>query len=442
VFGLVEAIMKGSHLLIGIADPVTPRIYTSETERKDPAWWVAQEQLCLGGGGDFPDEHRNGAAERLRGTSTSMLMYEALGINDAVLKAMADEVNFYDSHVGCPRTHLASLIKMAFVNFPGQDDVLFLWAAKLIGSVYDMKTKGLQPPRNELPFADFASKLMNLKSSFEEAEAREGLLKLIGRESNSPSSLIFSVRTIYEALWRTSQGTTLRDKIRNIGDDVMRMIAILYKDQINYHAFRDQADSQDFEGWFWIPVNCGSGRIERMKAAFAETDNPQAHNALRSYGAMLSIVKNTKGNATILGNQKLAGERGIMRAMDEGMQNFIAMNRWCDLPLGAEKSVTWDILKCRGKSPVEKRWYLADQDWLAGYNGTWYHKSEITGLPLRKNEKRVSLQENAEAAFDPNRVDAWKRNNHVPDNSWFRPLASLDEMLQPKGLDLDRAFRK
>ena len=128
--------------------------------------------------------------------------------------------------------------------------------------------------------------------------------------------------------------------------------------------------------------------------------------------------------------------------MDRGIKSLIQMNRFCDLPENDRQTAVWEMLGCRGDCPYEKKWYLAGSDdptadkWLAGYNGTQYHDSTPTLLTLPE------LRHNAQNACDPDRVASWCKYKKVPMNSWFRPLATLDELTKPAALDLDRAFRK
>lgn len=447
-----HAITYGSDRLIGIK--TSDRIFRARNEKHPPEWWAAQKKLCLGGGGDFTDEHRNGSAERFRGTSASMLMYQRIGVIDPIFQAMAEEVNWFDSHVGCPRSHLANLLKIAKANMPGGDRLWYDWSMRIFRALYRRMKDNLQPARSELPFGAYIERQITAQSSFDDASALGGVIKLVDQENDSVHPLIFSARHIYEALWRTRPGSAA-EKSAGIVDDMRFLVSLLYKDQQNFHSYRAIASSEDFDGWFEINIDCGeSDRGGRdfavAKAAMVQTDNPQAHNALRSLGAHLSIVKNSKGHVTILGNKKIAGEQRILRVMHEGIQNLIAFNRFCDLPPGARKSVTWEILSCFGNSPVDKHWYLAgesnpalDDIWLAGYCGTIYH-DEVpkTSLPLWRSPKGCpSLQENAECAFSQASVEAWKVRHRVPVNAWFKPLVSLESWLKPVTLDLDRAFK-
>jgi hypothetical protein len=374
-------------------------------------------------------------------------MYEGLGLNDSVLQRMTEEINHLDRHADCPRTHFATVLKMAKVYMPGADNITYKYSIRFINAVHANLEQKPRAPRNELPLFGFAKRLIDSKSSFEDSTARESMLDMLDEESRTDRTLVFSLRSIYEALWRTNGATSFADKARAIDDEVLWLLNLIYKNQIDFHGFRATAKSQNFTGWYKIPVFTGSGTVW-VDAAFAQTDNPQAHNALRSLGAVLSIIMTGKGNVTILGNHRIAGRLGILDVMDEGVCDLIAMNRYCDLPAGAEKSVTWPILRCRGNTPVDKHWYLGGSDdpkedkWLSGYNGTWFHDVPITGIPLAKNANRMSLQQNSEMAFDPREVARWKEICRVPDSSWFNPITNLDNWLKPAGLDLNKAFRQ
>jgi hypothetical protein len=419
-----------------------PRLFMGRVEKHDPAWWRAQEMICLGGGGDWSDEHRDGGAERLRGTSASKLTLESLYITDPVVVSMAEEVNHFDSHVGCPKSHLASIIKMAKIKMPGSDLLNYKTFLRIIEAIFVKMKKNLSPTKREPTFGDFVMRMMQNKSSYEDDEALTGLVKLVEEESTSGNPLIFSARHVFESLWRTAPGETMEEKLKaelmrgkTLLDMMLFLVDVLYWDQIHFHSYRREAGLNDFEGWFGIDVWDGS-KVQRIKAAAVQTDNPQAHNALRSLGACLSIVKTNKGNVTILGNIKQAAQLKILRAMDEGVQNLIAMNRYMDLPIGERQSVVWSTLQARGNSPADDKWYLAGDDeedseyWLAGYNGTVNHQTDPTTVT------RPKLRFNAEHAFDSKKVKVWKQKNGVPQNDWIQRI-DLSSWLKPTSVESD-----
>lgn len=404
---LFDARKAGENQIIGIK--TAPIIFSGNVDKMTPAEWAAKKQLCLGGGGDFTDEHESNSleSERLRGTSAARLMDEALEIKDPVLLATTDEINYFDSNVGCPRTHLASLLKMAKVNMPGSDAIHLKWTMRLMEAVYEKLKKDLRPARNEMLFVEFVEGMLKHKAALDDSEALAGLRKLVAKEGECSDPLIFSAQSMFEALWRTASGSSVAEKTSAIEDDVMHMVSLLYKDQVNLHGFVKIASSTEYaENWFRIPVRTPQG-VVMVRAACAQSDNPQAHSALRRLGAMLSIVKTSKGNVTMLGNIKEAQKRNLMEYLDAGMSNLAAMNRYCDLPVADRKSARFELLKCRAKCPGDKYWYLASKNWLACYNGTQYHDSMPTRLLLKY------IRQNAESAFDPKIVNQWKAKHSV-----------------------------
>ena len=418
---------EGKGRIIGLED--AERLFPSKVEKRTPAWWREQRQVCLGNGGDFSDEHRNGAAERIRGTSACKIMAERLQITNPVILKMVEEVNYFDSHIGCPKTHLASIIKMVKLFQAGSDSPNYKRFIRFINAIRETMEKDLPPTKREKPLKDFAAHLMSRKSSYDNEAARQGLIELIEKESDATEPFVFSLRHLYESLWRTSPGDTLAQKVKEIGDEMLWLLSVLYWDQINFHTFLSIAQSKDFEGVFWVNVWDGQ-RTVKIKACFAQTDNPQAHNAMRSAGACLTIVKTSSGNVTVLGNIKQAQERKIITAMDIGIQNLVAMNRFLDMPPAEQTSAYWELLKSRGNSPKDDKWYLGDQDWLAIYNGTQNHASSSTDISAKR------LRANAQVAFDPKAVEEWKQVNGVP-QSWLKPVLNMESWLKPVSLESD-----
>lgn len=401
-----------------------------------PDQWAASNRIYLGGGGDETDEHRSGQTERLAGWSASRLMARKLALNGQIERIVA-EVNRFDSRAGCPKSHLASLVKMIRANMPGAEQIGFRWGQRIIGSVHDMIAADLRKPaRNEPAFDEFMGQLIESRGDdFNDESAAKGLKAIIDGESYSTEPLVFSLRSVFEALWRTAQGTAA-EKAAAVREDMLFTLQVLYRDQMNFHAFRRLASSKDFEDWFCVDVWNGR-QIVKVRAAAVSSDNPQAHNALRSLGAGLSIVRSGTGNVTVLGNVALAEKMGILEAMDAGIRNVAAMNRYCDMPPEAREVAVWEVMSCRGRCPYDGHWYLAEKDWLSCYNGTQNHAVPPTRLALK------SIRKNAEQAFHPESVKRWKRTAAVPSDEWFRSVADLDVSAWAKPISMeDQLFPK
>jgi len=86
----------------------------------------------------------------------------------------------------------------------------------------------------------------------------------------------------------------------------------------------------------------------------------------------------------------------------------------------------WSILRSRGHCPGDEHWYLADEGWLALFNGTHNHQCPPTTLSL------VQLRKNATNAFNPMHVNGWKNFMRVPKVDTTMELGLAEQ----KGLSL------
>ena len=381
--------------------------FTSEVKRQSLAQWIASKTLSLGAGGDI-DEHLSGEAARIEGKSACVLMAEQLTLQGNPIWDMVREVNRFDGTIGCPKSHLASLLKATKVSMGDNfDQAALRWSMKIMTAVYAKLAGNLGPSKNEKPFVQFATTVIK-KNSFSDPDAVAGLKRLIEVEGKHNNG-IFSLRHVYECLWRTADSDDAR---ADVGEHILFAIRILYQDQTKYHTFTRYLKSLNERArkdvWFTVDVRSGSD-LTVVNAAIVRTDNPQAHTVLRSMGAVISIVMNDGGNVTIQGDKRYPKSEWLRQALDTGVTQLCAMNRYADMTPDARKRAVWPVLQSRGNCPGDAYWYLAEEGWLAMFNGTHNHKTPPTKLAL------VQLRRNATNAFDPTHVEGWKDFMRVPE---------------------------
>lgn len=416
--------------------------FSKKVVPKSPAQWAAEETLCIGGGGDILDEHRNGDIARLEGASASSLMMDLLGITDRALAAMAVEVTYFDNERRCPKAHLASLIKMIGNNLSAIDErKLVLLTSKVYAAVHARITGCLAKAPDELPFRHIVTQILRQritdKGLYADKDARRGLINTLRKANFANRAWLFGLRYVYESLWRSAYAAqppeahpTAQMKRRGeIERDLSFFLDILYRDQVNYHhclrefgvvVMERDADKRIAEGKkprkfrilrdairFDIPIR-KNGSIRTIAGAIVESDNPQAHNALRSCGAIISIVRNSAGNVSVQGNQDTAERDGIMEILDEGIRSLGAMCRHGDTPQELRNKIDWAKFCMRGKCPEEPYWYIDAKGRLALYNSTDNHYAPPTKLSL------MEIVAFAKQAFDPELVEQWKRDRRVP----------------------------
>ncbi len=410
-FALYMALKYGKHIFQGIE--TATRDYASHA-KKPLEQIMADQELWIGCGGDI-DEHCNGKTSRLPNTSASRIMAKRINIlHDPNIVSMVKEVTYFDNNIGCPKHHLGSLIKMFKMNRPGGERVAMRWALRIIQAIHVRLTRYPLPDSHEIPLGDFMEGLLK-HACFEDSDAATGLRKLLEKEFVNEDPLVFGLQSIYQSLWRSSTFTHIPERRQDVMDEMEHILSLLYIDQVKFHSFRRIVKSPEFDGKFRLEVENSEGSITEVKAVATvdQADNPQAHNAMRSDQAMITVIKGSRGQVSILGNIKLAKERGLLASLDEGLNSLVAMLRFIDLPAADRKTVNWDVLRCRGNCPGDPHWYLGDQNWLALFNGTQNHDAQPTRLTL-KEIRAVMLQ-----AFVPEYVEQWKKDHQVPDNKCY-----------------------
>ncbi len=417
-FAFLMALEDGQDVFRGIQ---TAKVsFVTGLQKKSSQQWALEKKLCIGGGGDI-DEHKNGKEARQKDMSATMLMAQALAITDPVTLAVVKEVNEFDSRIGCPKAHLASIIKMVQVNLQGSDRTAWNWSLKILRSVRHKLQGNLERQEGETPFMKFMTQLIDRQSAFDDPEAKKGLVRIMEDEDGKNAHLLLGLKHVYESLWRTTDST---EKCEEIGEDLLFALRILHKDQVNFHSFRREIKAlvgraRD-DVWFRVVV--GDKFHENVvPAAIVCSDNPQAHNALRTLGAVITMVMNSRGNVTVQGNQRYAGDQWFKDALDQGITELCAMNRFCDMVPENRKSSSWSVLQVRGDCPNDPHWHLADKGWLSLYNGT----NNYAGVPVTKLS-RSELRVNAMAAFDPPRLREWRKRMNVPKIDWALRFSPVD----------------
>ena len=412
-FALYMALKYGKHIFQGIE--TATRDYASHA-KKPLEQIMADQELWIGCGGDI-DEHCNGKTSRLPNTSASRIMAKRINIlHDPNIVSMVKEVTHFDNNIGCPKHHLGSLVKMFKMNRPGGERVAMRWCLRIIQAVHVRLSRNLFARSDEPSFCDFVRELLT-KTSFSDPQAEDGLRALLEKEILNTDPLIFGLQSIYASLWRGSSIMDLSKRYRDVTEDMQHILTLLYLDQVNFHSFRRVVKSSEFEGYFRLDVGGVNGSIVQVKAGATidQADNPQAHNAMRSDQCMITAIKGSRGNVSILGNLKEAEKRGLMPVLNEGLSSLVAMLRFLDLPIADRKTVNWEVLRCRGNCPGEPCWYLSDANHLSLFNGTQNHDAPRTKLTL-KEIRAVMLQ-----AFVPEYVEQWKKDHRVPDNQGYVP---------------------
>ena len=385
-----------------------------------PEEWARRQELVLGGGGDFSDEHISGIRHaRIPDASAASLTYQYLEIDYSVIKVLTDEVDYFDRNRGCPKFHLGSILKMVKVNHRGYESL----AAKLCLRVFQALTLNLTgkfpAAESEVPFNTFMHQIMSDRT-FEDLEARESTVKII--EEASCDALFFGLKNIYESLARTGLSIDPITGKDDLFDDMLFFVNTLYEDQLNFHRMMRIVRNCDSPvERFTIPVWTGTG-IRNIRAAIVMSDNPAAHTVMRYNGAVITIVKNSRGNVTVQGDQEFALSQNLIETLDEGIVELGAMCRYGDLSPEQQAQADWEMLRCRGDSlaDVGHFWHISDgssntdpengngKAWLSLYNGTHNHSAPPTKLTLGQ------LKNNAECAFTRNRRNEWKSRMRVP----------------------------
>ena len=414
VYAYCLAFWIGSEKLIGIENAEI--LFPKRITWKPLEQWVADKELSLGGYGDFCDEHRSGAMARLKDTCAARIMADHLLIGPSIYIDMLREVNFWDNHKGCPKTHLGSLLKMAHNHMGGSERLAFKWAQRMIEAVIKCRHGKLPQLANEDSFTTFMSR-HTYPDVYVDDEAREEMLDLIVAENDDERHLMLGLRSIYEALWRTCTEKTLTAKRVAVGENVDYALALLYRDQTAFHNYRRLLQSDPPKDMkFFVTLKGTNGSVSTIRGAAVQTDVPVAHSVLHSLGYQVSIVKTTAGNATIMCDQDELAARGLTEAMKKAMQSFVGMCRYRDLPKESQRSANWDILIGFGDYQGSGQWHMPPAEWLAAYNGTGNHYAHPTILKL------IEMKDLFRIAADPDGAIEWRNANRVPDLSAFMPV--------------------
>ncbi len=447
LFTLYEARQFGQKAFIGIGQASV--CFSKEPiKRQTPAYWAAEETLCAGDGGDISDEHRDGREARLENESAASLMADYLHITDLIIRHMVAEVTYWDTNKKCPKTHLASILKMIRIKYGHDCGVFVQHTLNIIDAVRKYYTEQLEPGPYEDEFEAFCFDYIDKRvenGTFLDGDAVDGLR----REIKKKVKQMFGLSTIFLALWRTSKQTKVPKIRMDVSETMGFILDVLYWDQVNYHSMIRDFDAlpqQDkIDARFIIPVWDGS-RIRNIQAAFIRSKNPQAHNVLRStFESKVTIVMDFAGNVTVQADQKYAKDHGLLEAFSEGITNLCAMYRYCDTEPKVRKSIAWAILRERGNCYGRggQLWHLAKADWISMYNGTFNHVAPPTGIHWQQ------LIEYAQDAFDPVSLERWQakygvtklaEHNVSVEQALKAAAASGDNALQTLGRAMDKSL--
>ena len=423
-FAYFLAYHLGQKTLTGIQSAEV--LFPKWVQRRTLEEWIKAEELCLGGYGDFCDEHRSGATARIQGTCAAGIMADYLELPPCIYRDALREVNFWDNNKGCPKAHLGSIFKMIHNNQAGFEAGALKWAMKVMLAVVSSRYRGLPRQENEEGFLGFMTERVDRPDVFTDEDARASLLKHLAAEDADERHLFFGLKSIFEALWRTSSEKTIAAKRREVSEDMRYVIQVLYNDQVNFHAYRRTLKNdppQDMA--FTMALKGESGEVSIIRGAAVQTDVPVAHSVIQSLGYQVSIVKNTAGNVSIMCDQDELAERGLSKAMQDAMRPLAAMCRYRDMAPEGRRGANWDVLSsCLGDCPADTGWYLPPLEWLALYKGTANHFALPTSMKLADIKGLVKI------AVNPDDVITWKQRNGVIDFSAFMPVTDASSSAQ------------
>ncbi len=365
----------GQKILVGIEKAL---VVFGSVKHKSPEEWAKGTDLAIGEGGDI-DEHVSGTQAR-KARSSCLLMMRHVRVGFGIIRGMVSEVTRFDSGTGCPRWHVASILKIVVPNRSRQGaELAWKWAYRVVCAVYLRRLKKLVADQYEPSFAGFMDDLVK-NSGFSDKEAVHGVRSALNQAAKDNRSL-FGLKYVFESLWRNAEGS-VAEKRASVREDMKFVLSLMYADQVNYFSALREIDGlsgKDYDAcWFKVTVRDG-GNVALVKAAVMKSDNPRMATALRVRGAVIAAVLNSRGNAVILGDQHYARMGWLKAALDRGVTELTAWLRYADMDAHHRMNIPWVSLKDRGDC-IWADWHLAEEGWLSLYCGTHSHPDRFTKM--------------------------------------------------------------
>jgi len=370
----------------------------------------------------FNDKSRDG--KRIPGHCTCTIVSSHLGLNDPILKRIAEEVLRCDSEPGVKSTELAELVKMGHRRVSNNASVL-KWAIALLDAVNVQLAFAYVPAPGNHSLMTIFGQFVN-EDRFPDDQARPRLCELV-KGSMDRKDRITELSFIADCLIRANHPDTL--------DLVGFALDHLYNDIIEYrNAIKECRKSHDR-----ITVEmfrADQNRVIDLRVLFVKSDHPSIIRASKHQDA---------GAAGLLIKRNSAGQVGVFADKNrQGLHidDLVAMIRWTELPKdqldrplvgGAmgipadlEPAKLWDWLKSDGALEQVPHWYYARG---AGHfmNGSLTHPNE----PATEIASQFFI-DMTHCAFVPEKVREWKRRRGIPLDGGCPPKPKHNQPQRPE----------
>ena len=401
-----SVIKRGEPQFPGVSQSIVR--YTAGMEAHDDTWFDRSKMLPLDciPGTRFCDKDKDG--KRIPNVCTTTMVHEYLEVDEPVLEKIAREVLRCDTEGGVRTTELAELIKLGHARVADNETVR-KWATTILDALESQLTYNFARLATHKTLADVFQTLCEKDSeteepSFPDERARTRVKQCVeesmARKGESITELSFVTEALY-CIGHPDAFDLVTFALRNIYDE-----AVGFREDIKVC---NVSLDQHTVGFFH------EGRVSGLRVLLVKSDSQRIVRASRHQkaGAVgITIVRNSKGNVSILADRK---RRGLL------LDDYTAMVRWLEWPKDKDgkplprkdeqgntvPDLTWEELQVAGTLPEVPNWFYARN---AGHllNGGLTHP----GVPNTEMSSQMFV-DLSYCAFDPRELREWKRRRGI-----------------------------